>query len=305
MHKAEHDRCLIQFLMGLNEIYTIVRGSILMMKPLPSLAQVFSLLIQEEKQREFSPSNQLNLESTSLHVNATPTQHQSPFGARNFKTHYTSNNRGLPFCDYCKRPGHTKEKYYKLHGGKGVVANVHGVPTDFLHEREDDSVAHDENQNVNLTREQTALSNITTLPYTLLISLPNGYRVKAPLVKRPQVIGSSSEELYYMCSRCLKGKSTFSNLDVSGSCCNYFSTTSVNSEGCRSPTHSYHLSSNVNTFTHNNKNESSVVFDKYDVNLLWHNRLGHVPFVKMKRISSILVPFSPQTTIYLFNLPHS
>ncbi|XP_070013349.1 uncharacterized protein [Nicotiana sylvestris] len=37
MYKAEQDRQLIQFLMGLNEVYTIVRGSILMMKPLPSM----------------------------------------------------------------------------------------------------------------------------------------------------------------------------------------------------------------------------------------------------------------------------
>ncbi|XP_009630157.1 uncharacterized protein [Nicotiana tomentosiformis] len=45
MHKAEQDRRLIQFLMGLNEVYTVVRGSILMMNPLPSIAQAFALLI--------------------------------------------------------------------------------------------------------------------------------------------------------------------------------------------------------------------------------------------------------------------
>ncbi|XP_070014377.1 uncharacterized protein LOC142175145 [Nicotiana tabacum] len=71
MHKAEQDRRLIQFLMGLNEVYTMVRGSILMMNPLPSLAQAFSLLIQEEKQREIKPSNQLMFESTSLNVNTS------------------------------------------------------------------------------------------------------------------------------------------------------------------------------------------------------------------------------------------
>lgn len=40
MHKAEQDRRLIQFLMGLNKVYTIVRGSILMMNPLPTIAQL-------------------------------------------------------------------------------------------------------------------------------------------------------------------------------------------------------------------------------------------------------------------------
>lgn len=44
--------------MGLDEVYTIVRGNILMMNPLPSMDQAFSLLIQEEKQREFRPTVQ-------------------------------------------------------------------------------------------------------------------------------------------------------------------------------------------------------------------------------------------------------
>ncbi|XP_070049340.1 uncharacterized protein [Nicotiana tomentosiformis] len=57
MHKAEQDRRLIQFLMGLNEVYIVVRGSILMMNPLPSIAQAFSILIQEEKQRKVKPYN--------------------------------------------------------------------------------------------------------------------------------------------------------------------------------------------------------------------------------------------------------
>nr|XP_009795711.1 PREDICTED: uncharacterized protein LOC104242367 [Nicotiana sylvestris]XP_016456405.1 PREDICTED: uncharacterized protein LOC107780388 [Nicotiana tabacum] len=49
IYKAEQGRRLIQFLMGLNETYTVIRGSILMMNPLPNLDQVFSLLIQDEK----------------------------------------------------------------------------------------------------------------------------------------------------------------------------------------------------------------------------------------------------------------
>ncbi|XP_070011037.1 uncharacterized protein [Nicotiana sylvestris] len=53
MHKVEQDRRLIQFLMALKEVYTIVRGSILMLNLLPSMAQAFALLVQEEKQREF------------------------------------------------------------------------------------------------------------------------------------------------------------------------------------------------------------------------------------------------------------
>ncbi|XP_019231603.1 PREDICTED: uncharacterized protein LOC109212417 [Nicotiana attenuata] len=112
MHKAEQDRRLIQFLMGLNEEYTVVRGSILMMNPLPTIAQAFFLLIQEERQREIKLHNYLALESSALNVNTGRTT--------SFRTNYspniTQNYRNRPFCDYCKRPGHTKEKCYKLHG---------------------------------------------------------------------------------------------------------------------------------------------------------------------------------------------
>lgn len=45
MHKAEQDRRLIKFLMGLNEVYTVIRGNILMMNHLPSMAQAFALLV--------------------------------------------------------------------------------------------------------------------------------------------------------------------------------------------------------------------------------------------------------------------
>ncbi|XP_019242696.1 PREDICTED: uncharacterized protein LOC109222849, partial [Nicotiana attenuata] len=69
MQKAEQDRRLIRFLMGLNEVYTVVRGSILMMNPLLGIAQAFSILIQEEKQREVRPNNHLMIESASMNVN--------------------------------------------------------------------------------------------------------------------------------------------------------------------------------------------------------------------------------------------
>ena len=42
---------VMQFLMGLNESYAQNRGQILMIEPLPSLSKVFSLIIQEERQR--------------------------------------------------------------------------------------------------------------------------------------------------------------------------------------------------------------------------------------------------------------
>lgn len=54
VYKAEQDQRLIHFLMGLNDIYSVIRGGIIMMNPLPSIAQVFSLLVQDEHQRKLN-----------------------------------------------------------------------------------------------------------------------------------------------------------------------------------------------------------------------------------------------------------
>ncbi|XP_069154663.1 uncharacterized protein [Solanum lycopersicum] len=156
MHKSEQDRRLIQFLMGLNEVYTVIRGNILMMSPLPSTAQAFSLLIQEEKQREYRPTSRTPMESVSLNANAG----RGSQGGRGYRTNFSSNgelsnynDRSTLICDFCKKQGHIKEKCYKLHGyppknnvpnnrvsnpqqfrqnnnqnfrGRKIVANAHG-----------------------------------------------------------------------------------------------------------------------------------------------------------------------------------
>ncbi|XP_074356376.1 uncharacterized protein LOC141696087 [Apium graveolens] len=53
----EQDVKLSQFLMGLSEQFTGIRGQILMMTPLPSLSQCYSLLLQEENQRSVALSS--------------------------------------------------------------------------------------------------------------------------------------------------------------------------------------------------------------------------------------------------------
>nr|XP_016444747.1 PREDICTED: uncharacterized protein LOC107770006 [Nicotiana tabacum] len=50
--KSVEDQRLIQFLMGLNDIYAQARGNILMINPLPSMDVACSLLLQDKNQRE-------------------------------------------------------------------------------------------------------------------------------------------------------------------------------------------------------------------------------------------------------------
>lgn len=58
--------CTMAFLMGLNEIYAGDRGQILLMGPVPPLSKVFSLFLQDEKQRKLGSSHVVQVESVAL-----------------------------------------------------------------------------------------------------------------------------------------------------------------------------------------------------------------------------------------------
>lgn len=58
--------CTMAFLMGLNEIYAGDRGQILLMGPVPPLSKVFSLFLQDEKQRKLGSSHVVQVESAAL-----------------------------------------------------------------------------------------------------------------------------------------------------------------------------------------------------------------------------------------------
>ena len=49
MERKKQDR-VMQFLRGLYDQFNIVRSNVLMMDPLPSIAKVFSYVVQEERQ---------------------------------------------------------------------------------------------------------------------------------------------------------------------------------------------------------------------------------------------------------------
>ncbi|XP_075095496.1 uncharacterized protein LOC142173749 [Nicotiana tabacum] len=289
MYIAEQDRRLIQFLMGLNEVYTVVRDIILMMNPLPSLAQTFSLLVQDEKQREIRPTNQLSIESTSLYVSAS--------GQGSFKTNFPANNnynrnpRARLICDFCKKSGHSKESCYKLHGypqngqnsgqnftpryfpngqnhgqnsrynkGKRVVASVQLASNEALITKENENITQDDGRNFHVGNGDAGRS----------LGSSNSSNVNAvnfaPSVKRPLQIGRVRDGLYLLCSKCLRKNNSFTA--VSDHCCDNLSLSTVNTSSLNVDI-SYSVS-------------NSCVYKDNNVNLLWHNRLGHVPFVKMK-----------------------
>jgi len=109
LHNYTEEQRLIQFLMGLNPSYTAVRGNILMMSPFPSMSQAYSLLVQEERQRQVKSDMHFLGDNTSLSATTTKSQATLPQGKPDTK-------RLSLFCDHCKRTGHTVEKCYRLHG---------------------------------------------------------------------------------------------------------------------------------------------------------------------------------------------
>ncbi|XP_075645486.1 uncharacterized protein LOC142616544 [Castanea sativa] len=118
------DICLqesvMQFLMWLNKSYSQIKGQILLMEPLPTINKVYSLLIQEERQRSVGLGNYVHIESTTLavkgsNVNSNPNfpGFFGNFGASGGKN---SKGRDKPICTHYGKLGHVMEKCFKLHG---------------------------------------------------------------------------------------------------------------------------------------------------------------------------------------------
>ncbi|CAL8999400.1 unnamed protein product [Prunus brigantina] len=101
-HAEQEERNkIMQFLMGLNESYAAARGQILLMQPLPAFRKTYSLISQEEKQRELGSSRPV-VETAAMAVR---------------QSQRTSNpNRRPLHCSHCDVDHHTVETCWKLNG---------------------------------------------------------------------------------------------------------------------------------------------------------------------------------------------
>ncbi|KAL5578965.1 hypothetical protein UlMin_011407 [Ulmus minor] len=98
----QHQDYVLQFLMGLNESFSQIRAQILMIEPLPSINKIFSLVIQEERQRSLNSCSVLPLSAT--------------YGVNSSNYNVSKGRREKPVCTYCGYYGHTVDKCYKKHG---------------------------------------------------------------------------------------------------------------------------------------------------------------------------------------------
>lgn len=120
MTKNDQNHRLMQFLMGFHESYTGIWGNILMMSPLPSISQAYSLLIQEEHQRKVHAISQFLQESASLNANSQ----RSFDNSQSQQVSQQAPSRSSVVCSHCNKTGHPIERCYRLIGFPLVIAIV-------------------------------------------------------------------------------------------------------------------------------------------------------------------------------------
>lgn len=108
MVKSLQDERLVQCLMVFNDIYSAVRSTILMMSLLPNVNHAYTLLIQDEKQREayINPNFPGNSPSFLVAQQHSSTQRFQPI---DFKG--KTNNL---VCSHCRKPDHSVDKCYRI-----------------------------------------------------------------------------------------------------------------------------------------------------------------------------------------------
>ena len=96
----------MQFLMGLNESYSAIRGQILLMNPLPSALQAYSSVCQEEKQRLLSATHTAAYSNSSavMAVRSNQMKNNSARNARSDRSdHFYSGSQDSRRFDQNKR----------------------------------------------------------------------------------------------------------------------------------------------------------------------------------------------------------
>lgn len=105
---------LIQFLLGLNETFSVVRSNMLMRQLLPYLSVAYSVLLQEQSHRVLngSISDDLVDSSTTLMSNRNIV-HRTGSTVNRFKARVDKTNW---VCSYCGNKGHKINTCWKKYG---------------------------------------------------------------------------------------------------------------------------------------------------------------------------------------------
>ncbi|XP_060211882.1 uncharacterized protein LOC132639456 [Lycium barbarum] len=314
--KGEDEQRVYQFLMGLNETY---------MQRQVSAASQFtsesaSFHAGSSRQQFNHPPKQMQFQHTF----------RQPPHSSSFRQQYNPKvDIDSLLCKYYKRTGHLMEKCHRLHGyppsfkfGKnsGGTKKTNANAVFYSSDESGTSPKHGHNfESLGLSKEKhsqllqvlknthihpdasqslmdsahfadhmasqlSLLFDIKSLSIPCLVSLPNGYKVKVtntgPSLRKPLVIGRLDNGLYKL------------HIPVAGApSLNYVSSffnSSTVSTSLIPATDSVSAISNDDSHC----KSATVSINKMDV--VWHYRLGHMPFSRMKDISVINSSHSPK-----------
>ncbi|KAL8133051.1 hypothetical protein AgCh_008493 [Apium graveolens] len=307
----QQDHRLLQFMMKLNDRFATVRGNILMQQPLPTLSNAFRVFSQEERHQEFSQSTSQN-ETLAFMVDGRKGFHKQGNFQKQPGFKGNSNSKGGSyFCTNCKMSGHTVDRYFKLHGyppnfknSKDKLQqlplnqNDHALLADKLcltAEKSDkggwliDSGAID-----HICSDLSLFHNYKSVEGTKeYITIPDGRQI--PIVHTGSVTVHPGLVLHNVLHI---PQFQFNLLSVQRICKDLNSTVVFNGNTCFLQDHLLKESPILLGKFQGGLYSTSVVHDaevlskssflsfKDDIRL-WHLRLGHVPFTRMKHISGL------------------
>ncbi|XP_047267657.1 uncharacterized protein LOC124898079 [Capsicum annuum] len=271
MLKSQQDERLIQFLMGLNDAYAPMKSNILIMNPLPSVNLAYSLILQDEKQREAYKNPSFPGEPFSYLVTQQVSHQPSTrFSCPKSTQSIDSKARKNLVYSHCKKPGHTIEKCYRIIGFPADFKFTKGSRT----HRTLRGNAVMTPEFVPISDNPSQVSSISQDQFTQLVKLLQNVQINDTgisnstihanvlqcdgLSMKISLVGKARTRVYIFHTTSSQSRFFFkSQLDPSSSISNFVSSSTFG------PVKSHSLVA------------------------LWHNRLGHLPFHAMKKLSFI------------------
>ena len=108
--KSQQRARVIQFLMKLDAKYKQTRSSLIMMQDLPTLSEIYCILVQEQVHQGISTHDESEVQEVSMAHRVE----KKKFMENRYKN--SNNKRQNTYYDHCKMQGHTMEKYRKIYG---------------------------------------------------------------------------------------------------------------------------------------------------------------------------------------------
>ncbi|KAL8093307.1 hypothetical protein AgCh_035258 [Apium graveolens] len=186
MKQMQQNHRVLQFLMKLNDQFSMIRANILMMVPLPDLTQVYRMVAQEETHKEFYQNQNETLAfvadkrrfNDTLSQNLKSTGNSQRQGFNNSTKRFNQKPTNSYYCTHCKLAGHSNDRCFKLHG----------YPTGFkVRERRfADAVTQNEDNSSN-----TSSAPVFMQQYNELLELLNKHKMSScdQHFKEPDIAG--------------------------------------------------------------------------------------------------------------------